>query len=206
MSDDIIIIYFCWDTRTYCYLSSWNYTWPKFWDKPIILRAQPTIASAHLCKIYIIQQCYSFRNNGNDVRRSRCYSCWKLIVLVDFCTPYVHVHMRIMWMYKGVYMYNIHYTDIHILLLLVVGVIVQAQWMLLLTPSHSLKKGGHHPLVSIIIHPYSHVSIYIPTYMCILYNIYELCVHVIYAALYVRTTFNHIKSYQRVWTFFTSTK
>lgn len=62
-----------------------------------------------LRNICVRQQYYSLCNNSrNDVRQSRYCSRWKLIVSVDFYTWYMYIFMS-----------NIHYTDIHILLLLV---------------------------------------------------------------------------------------
>jgi len=59
-----------------------------------------------------LQQCHSLCNNGTTYW-SRCSGfCWKLILLYQSTfAPYTYLHAHML------YSYDIHYTDIHILLL-----------------------------------------------------------------------------------------
>jgi len=89
-----------------------------------------------------LQQCHSFYNNGNDVRRSRCSGfCRKLILLYQSTfAPYIHIYA---YTHSILIRYSLHWHSyfiisiIYIYICICVCVISHAQWTLFFA-SHPL--------------------------------------------------------------------
>lgn len=115
---------------------------PEFWDRYLSLDGHSLSACTRASpRNTFIQQCHSFCNNGNDVRWSRCgYFCRKLILLYQSTfAPYItYIYIYIYAYTHAIYLYDIHYTDIHILLLVYACYIPSTMNALVRPPPSSL--------------------------------------------------------------------